>query len=129
MKNFETNQENFWAGEFGDDYSLRVTGEDLLASYISMHSNIIKSTSNINSIIEFGANIGLNLDAYKILLPNAELSAIEINSKALQELSKKPFIKNIYNKSIIEYEADYQRDLVLIKGVFFMINHYLNLVL
>lgn len=122
MKTFETDQENFWAGQFGNDYSLRVKGEDILASYISMHSNIIKSTTNINSIIEFGANIGLNLDAYKILLPNAELSAIEINSKALQELNKKPFIKNIYNKSIIEYEADYQRDLVLIKGVLIHIN-------
>ena len=107
MKKFETNQENFWAGEFGDDYSSRVKGDDILASYISMHSNIIKSTSNVNSIIEFGANIGLNLDAYKILLPNAELSAIEINPKALLELSKKSFIAKYPEYSNPHYWAGF----------------------
>jgi len=37
---------------------------------------------------EFGANIGLNLMALRQLLPEADLSAIEINRKAVESLRR-----------------------------------------
>lgn len=117
MSNFKTPQEEFWAGKFGDEYSERVDGADILAAYTAMHANILRLTHGVSSILEFGANIGLNLNAYRRLLPKAELSAIELNPAAIKVLRSNTEITNIYHESILEFEADYQRDLVLIKTV------------
>lgn len=122
MKNFKTPQEAFWAGEFGDEYSGRVDGEDILAAYTAMHAQILRSTSGIGSVLEFGANIGLNLRAYKRLLPKAELSAIELNPVAVETLRSNADVAQVYHESILEFEPDYQRDLVLIKTVLIHIN-------
>ena len=122
MSKFLTSQENFWYGPFGDDYSKRVNGKEILASYISMHARILKNTENINKIIEFGSNIGLNLSAYKILKPLTHLSAVEINPKALIELKKDKNIDTVYSQSIFDFKVDFQRDLVLIKTVLIHIN-------
>lgn len=66
-----TEQEKFWLGKFGDDYIHRNKSDSLLASNISFFSNILRRTDSISSVIEFGANIGMNLIALKTLLPNA----------------------------------------------------------
>ena len=39
--NYETDQENFWAGEFGNDYIDRNIGSDLLASNLNFFSQFI----------------------------------------------------------------------------------------
>jgi pseudaminic acid biosynthesis-associated methylase len=122
VKNFKTPQESFWAGEFGDEYSTRVDGEEILASYTAMHADILRRTREVGTILEFGANIGLNLRAYRCLLPKAELSAIELNPTAFEILRSNKDIKNVYHQSILEFEPDYQRDLVLIKTVLIHIN-------
>ena len=46
----------------------------------------LKSASEIKNIIEFGANIGLNIYALKNLFPKINLSAIEINKEAIDRL-------------------------------------------
>jgi hypothetical protein len=79
---FKTEQEEFWAGEFGNEYVDRNAGAALVASNTAMFSSILQNTSRINSVVEFGANIGLNLQALRILLPSATLTGIELNSKA-----------------------------------------------
>ena len=122
MTQFKTQQEAFWAGEFGDEYSARVDGDNLLAAYTAMHARILQRTSGIRSVLEFGANIGLNLKALRRLLPQAELSAIELNPKAIIALEANPEIKSVYKQSILEFQPDYQRDLVLIKTVLIHIN-------
>ena len=76
----------------------------------------------MQSVLEFGANIGLNLQAYGRLLPKAELSAIELNPRAVDALKKNHDIKNVYHESILDFVPDYQRDLVLIKTVLIHIN-------
>lgn len=119
---FKTPQEAFWAGQFGDDYSVRVDGEDILAAYTALHARILRSTVGVKSVIEFGANIGLNLRAYRRLLPQAELSAIELNPTAVEALKSNPEIRNVYQESILRFEPDYQRDLALIKTVLIHIN-------
>ena len=113
---FKTEQEKFWAGEFGDAYIERNQGAAADAANLGFTSRILSRTQSISSAIEFGANVGLNLKALRALIPRIELSAIEINSKAVKELKNLGGVK-VYPQSILEFEPDYQRDLVFIKGV------------
>lgn len=121
MGRFQTEQEHFWAGEFGDEYASRNQGANLLASNLAFFTKILTNTEKIKSVIEFGANIGMNIKAIKQLLPEAEFSAIEINGKAVTVLEKMESLK-VYPQSILEFAPDYPRDLVLIKGVLIHIN-------
>ena len=116
MKNYKTQQEEFWAGEFGDEYIARNKDAWLLASNLSLFSSILKRTQGVNSVIEFGANIGMNIHPLKNLLPNAKLSAIEINAKAVEQLSQ---IENltVYHQSIFDFTSNKKNDLVFTKGV------------
>ena len=113
---FKTEQETFWSGSFGDEYADRNRGLEAMAANLAYFSQILNRTQRIESIIEFGANIGLNMEALRELRPVAELSAIEINQKAIIELKKIKELK-VYPQSILEFNADYQRDLVFTKGV------------
>jgi pseudaminic acid biosynthesis-associated methylase len=117
----KTEQESFWEGAFGDEYTLRNSPERFLSSNIALFSKILARTRDVRSILEFGANRGLNLHALDRLVPSAELSAVEINQQAADELKKwgKP---KVYRQSILEFVPDHARDLVLIKGVLIHIN-------
>jgi spore coat polysaccharide biosynthesis protein SpsF len=117
MNNFKTEQEAFWAGEFGDQYINRNTGEKLLASNIHLFSKALKNAGNISSLIEFGANIGMNLKALKILYPDCNLKGIEINQQAAQELQNVIGSNNVINDSIYHIQMEETFDVVLIKGV------------
>lgn len=121
MEKYETSQEQFWAGNFGDEYINRNMGGKLLASNSALFAKILSNTTNIKSVIEFGANIGLNLIAIKKLLPEVEISAIEINKKAVEELHLIPGAK-VYNGSILNFACDYRRDFVFTKGVLIHVN-------
>ena len=116
MKNYKTQQEEFWAGEFGDEYIKRNNDKELAAANLSLFSSILKRTQGVNSVIEFGANIGMNIHPLKNLLPNAKLSAIEINAKAVEQLSQ---IENltVYHQSIFDFTSNKKNDLVFTKGV------------
>lgn len=72
------------------------------------------------NIIEFGSNIGLNLKAIKTLFPDMDCSAIEINEKAVSVLRQFLPKQNIYEGTILEFDAEQVRekfDMSLIKGV------------
>ncbi len=120
--NYKTDQEDFWAGDFGNDYIDRNKGSKIISSNINFLCQSLKQTSGINSCIEFGANVGNNLRALNYLLPEVDLSAIEINKKAIKELKKNVACKNIFEESILEYDPQEQFDLVLIKGVLIHLN-------
>ncbi len=122
----KTKQENFWAGEFGDDYVDRNQGKEWIAGYISHFSDVLKRIPNINSIIEFGCNRGMNLQALHQLLPNTALHGIEINDKAY-DIANSFKYTNIINGSIIDIDLPDKYDLTLIKGVLIHIDpDYLN---
>ena len=116
MSGYKTEQEEFWAGQFGDDYTNRNQGSQLIASNTALFASIIARTRQVKSILELGANRGLDLLALRSLLPAVELSAIEINPKAVKELESINNLK-IYQQSILDFSVDYQRDLVLSKGL------------
>jgi spore coat polysaccharide biosynthesis protein SpsF len=76
----------------------------------------------INSCIEFGANIGMNLKALKSLYPSMKQQAIEINEDAAKELSQWVGESNVFTESIINWEPQATVDMTLIKGVLIHIN-------
>jgi len=116
MTQFKTEQETFWAGEFGTEYSSRNIGDDWIASNTVLFSKILSKASRLDSVLELGANIGLNILALKQLLPNAELSAVEINQTAVSQLKN---IKNleVFDQSILDFNQEKQWDMVFTKGV------------
>jgi len=120
--NYETEQEDFWSGDFGDHYIERNNSIEMLASQLNFFSRALKSAIGVESCIEFGANIGVNLKAIKMLYPNMDLNAIEINESAQMELSKVVNHSNIYKGSILDYPVSKVFDLVIIKGVLIHIN-------
>lgn len=122
MENFKTEQENFWAGEFGDKYISRNQSSALLASNLNFFSKALKTTSEISECLEFGANIGMNLKALKLLHPKMNQYAIEINKKAVSLLSETLPKDNIFNASILDFKPKRKWDLVLIKGVLIHMN-------
>ncbi|MFM6056105.1 MAG: pseudaminic acid biosynthesis-associated methylase, partial [Sphaerospermopsis kisseleviana] len=67
--------------------------------------------------IEFGANIGMNLKAIKLLYPSIDLHGIEINQQAARYLANVIPADHVYSGSILEFSDLRQWDLVLIKGV------------
>lgn len=114
---FQTEQEHFWAGEFGDDYIARNQGVNLIASNTAIFSRVFQHLySPIDSIIEFGANIGMNMHAIRNLLPQTNLSCIEINPTAVEHLKKIPDL-TIYHQSILDFDTEKKYDFVFSKGV------------
>ena len=97
--NYNTEQESFWAGQFGDDYTNRNQGAKIERSNLLFWSSIIKQTGVLNSCFELGSNRGLNLEAIKVLMPDCQTSGLEINSYAADECSSKGH--NIYKGSIL----------------------------
>ena len=124
MENNLSPQEEFWKGKFGDDYIDRNNDLELLSSNLAFFSKIIDTVDNeIISICEFGANIGLNLETLKRLLPSASTCGIEINQKAYEELSKNNFVDKAFNNSIFDVDINNMSfNLTFTKGVLIHIN-------
>lgn len=113
---FDTEQEAFWAGEFGDDYTQRNVGAQWVASNLALFAKVLARTENVRSVLELGANLGLNLRALRQLLPKADLSAVEINAKAVAELRRLGGIA-VHHMSLLDFQPTNPSDFVLIKGV------------
>src|ERR1035437_799528 len=118
-KEFKTEQERFWAGEFGTQYIER--NRDHLPAKISLFSKILHRATAISSAIEFGPNIGSNLVALKTLLPMVEVSGVEVNKDAYGVLKQIPGIE-AFNQSILEFDTDKKFDLSFFSGVLIHIN-------
>lgn len=119
---YKTEQESFWAGGFGNDYIARNRSDQLLASNLAFFSRCLAHVTAGERCIEFGANVGMNLRALKLLFPQQEQSAIEINEAAAKELSQFLKPENVFCTSILDFDSDRAWDLVLIKGVLIHIN-------
>ena len=119
---FKTEQEAFWAGDFGTQYIARNQGDALLASNLDFFSKALRSARGITNCIEFGANIGMNLKALKLLHPGLDANAVEINADAARQLGEVIPPPQIFNTSILAFTPTKTWDLVLIKGVLIHIN-------
>jgi pseudaminic acid biosynthesis-associated methylase len=121
-KSYATEQEEFWAGAFGAEYSKRNSGGDLVASNAALFTRILKSTVNVKSILEFGCNIGLNLEALRRIDDQIRLTGLEINQGAADVAAAKK-IAQIECCSVLErISPSHQADLTFTKGVLIHIN-------
>ncbi len=120
--NYKTDQEEFWAGNFGDEYIERNQSARLLASNLAFFSRVLKTAGKVDSVIEFGSNVGMNLRALKLLYPEQEQFGVELNIKAANELRSFLGDQAVFNGSIFDYGISTQYELVLIKGVLIHIN-------
>ena len=119
---YKTEQEAFWAGDFGNAYINRNQGDALLASNLSFFSKALSNARGVRSCIEFGANIGMNIKALQLLHPGIDAHAIEINAAATMELKKIIPDDHVFHTSILDFSPQREWDLTLIKGVLIHIN-------
>lgn len=122
MNQYITEQENFWAGNFGDDYIERNQSKELLSQNLKFFVTALKQTDQITSCIEYGANIGMNINALKLLLPDVSMHAVEINKSSANKLKKIIEPEKIFTGSIFDFKSEQLFDLSLIKTVLIHIN-------
>jgi pseudaminic acid biosynthesis-associated methylase len=118
---FKTEQEAFWHGAFGDEYVDRCRGEAWIAANTALFSRILERAPGVASVLELGANVGLNLMALRTLLPAATLSAVEINEKALVALRSIAQL-DVHAGSILDFAPARTWDMTFTKGVLIHIN-------
>ena len=100
---YKTDQEAFWAGEFGSEYIQRNQGDALLASNLDFFAKALRAARGVKTVIEFGANIGMNLKALKLLHPMQEQHGIEINAEAGHQLAQIIPAGNVHQTSILDF--------------------------
>jgi pseudaminic acid biosynthesis-associated methylase len=119
---FSTDQEAFWAGQFGNDYIGRNASEQLLASNLNFFSQALRRAGHIQSCIEFGANIGMNLRALRLLQPQMKQLGVEINETAASQLREFLGKEHVHCGSIFDFPLPAPVQLSFIKGVLIHIN-------
>lgn len=120
--NYQTEQEKFWASDFGNEYLSRNEGEMLIASNIALFSKILSSAPNVKSVAELGCNIGLNLTALNRIYQKFDLRGYEINQLAAKVAADQKMAE-IINTTIIEPLSNNKKfDLTFTKGVLIHIN-------
>lgn len=120
---YKTEQEKFWQGKFGDAYIERNTEEVCMSGKIAFWSKILSKTVGVESCIEYGSNIGLNLKAIKMLCHTMDLHAVEINDTAVEIMKNdKSFPVTVYHDSILDVNIEDKYDLVFTMGVLIHIN-------
>ncbi|NBW59662.1 MAG: pseudaminic acid biosynthesis-associated methylase [Crocinitomicaceae bacterium] len=120
--NYKTEQEKFWATDFGNDYPSRNEGEKLISSNIALFAKIFQSCPNVHSVAELGCNIGLNLIALNRLNKNINLRGYEINEKAAIS-AREEKVAEIINTTVVEpLDIGKKFDLTFTKGVLIHIN-------
>ena len=83
MNDIKNEQEEFWAGEFGDEYIDRNKSEKLLAANLKMFAQIFSNIQEINSIAEYGCNIGMNLQLLDNYFRIANYVVLKLMSRLL----------------------------------------------
>ena len=118
---FETDQEKFWAGSFGNEYTDRNSGPQIPAHVVQNRAIEFQRISRpISSAIEFGANRGLNIDAIRKILNPSKIKAIEINTYAAEIL--RTLDCEVENISILDYKPIETYELALVCGVLIHLN-------
>jgi pseudaminic acid biosynthesis-associated methylase len=122
MNNFTTSQEEFWAGEFGNAYIDRNNSKEIISSNVVLFSKILSNLKKIDSVLELGCNVGLNLDALSLIDSNLSLSGVELNEEAAKIAASRK-VATIHQKTIVEpLDLGITYDLTFTKTVLIHIN-------
>lgn len=94
-------QEEFWKNKYSQEYIKKNSNfnRELL---IKGWREILKNVSAPNTIGEFGANVGRNIEALNHIYPEAEKTAIELSADASKILRNRFKDLNVINWSILE---------------------------
>jgi len=122
-----TEQEEFWSGAFGDEYTARNYSADLVINNVDFFQRVLKAAGKIKTVFEVGCNRGLNLAALNFLDPDMKLSGIDVNGNALMHLAELFEARNAEQPvtsraSIVDYYTTERFDLVFTKGVLIHLN-------
>lgn len=108
-------------GEAGDAYIERNQSNQFHASNLSLFAEILGNLiPSPTTVLELGANIGMNFRALSQLIPGLNYTGVEVNKKAFGELAKLP-CRSI-NSSIEDYQSTETYDFVFTKGVLIHLN-------
>lgn len=119
---YKTEQEAFWAGQFGDEYRDRCALKpDLVAARTACMAHMLRKAAPVGSAFEIGCNIGLNLVALKNVSPSTELAAIEINAESAKQANALGIAK-VETASVLDYTPARTYDLTMICGVLIHLN-------
>jgi spore coat polysaccharide biosynthesis protein SpsF len=114
-----TEQETFWAGEFGDAYTNR--NVDLAEQRVPFFKNLLRLTPDVESVCDLGANVGHNLIAILSIVPSVLATGVELNPFAFRQLSSIPGITAVHS-AIQDYAPERRFDLVFTCGVLIHVN-------
>ncbi|MDP9018532.1 MAG: pseudaminic acid biosynthesis-associated methylase, partial [Candidatus Eremiobacteraeota bacterium] len=92
------------------------------AAHRAFFARVLQRAGPLDSVMEYGTNIGINLVALHEFLPNAEINGVELHAGAAVQARSNVPSATIYESSILEFEPPGTYDLVLIKGVLIHIN-------
>jgi len=99
-----------WGGVFGNEWMERcaVTPERF-AAHLSMWRDTLRRVEAVDSVCKLGANYGLNMMTLHTLLPDVELTGVEINHAAAEKLAQLPYVhaieSSLYHLSSAVYAA------------------------
>lgn len=86
---------NFWKEEYRDDY-MKKNAEFDSALGVEAWNLMLKNTQSISSIVECGCNIGRNIDFLKQINRDYDISAIDVNEKAINFVKEKYSISDSF---------------------------------
>jgi pseudaminic acid biosynthesis-associated methylase len=109
-----TSNTDFWAGSFGDDYTRRNQVEVKLRE--PFFRDFLQSLAGTKSVCELGANRGHNLAALSAIDPTLQLTGVEVNRTAYEELARISGVTAVCG-SFLEYASCVPFDLVFTAGV------------
>lgn len=112
----QSEQEKFWAGDFGREYIERNNTLEMVANNTAFFANSLRRLdSRINNVLEIGSNIGINYYALLNLFPNIRYKGIEINPSAAQMTIDAGI--DTFQGSVFEYNVEEKYEIVVSKGV------------
>jgi pseudaminic acid biosynthesis-associated methylase len=115
----KTEQESFWEGSFGDEYTKRnVTEPELRAGFFKQ---LLERAPDIRTACELGANRGDNLAALRRVRDNLALTGVEVNAVAADVMGRIPGVTPVVS-SIQDFNTDKRFDLVFTCGVLIHLN-------
>src|SRR5450755_1422866 len=114
-----TEQELFWAGEFGTAYTERNVPTP--TGRMPFFGDILRLAPGVRSVCELGANRGHNLIALQSLDPSLRVTGVELNPSAFSMLFSLSGVTAVQS-SVQNYEPGERFDLVFTCGVLIHIN-------
>ncbi|BCS89182.1 pseudaminic acid biosynthesis-associated methylase [Pseudodesulfovibrio sediminis] len=103
--------ENFWKGEFGNEYVDRHEAERLVPAKNFQFQTMLEKVEGLQSVIELGTNRGYNLQAIHEMVPDVELHGVEINDVAVEIVRQQPGVNSVFHGSLFDAPEDRTYDL------------------